>query len=612
MKKAKKIIALVLVLALSISLLSTLAFADEPFEAKKHTVLFFGDQSIDFKNLTYEYKIDAEQSEETTGSYADAFVEYLRTGPAKDSTVKGVKANILDEDTINELKEYFPELANFSGMRNSDLYALIRPLKEDPMLKIFDIDNPAPTQDAYFFKLMGENYEVGEKVFNYDTTDEDARQALLEALLGVTEQSVFNGIEEPVALLADPDVKTIVLDLTRNDLTGYFVERLMDIVEKDGETYEQDTLASLPYNISNEVHPILAVAMEALQLALNDVFFADKDLASQISAAAEYTMLNFCLGFTEAVAALKYWYPNAKLVAVGASNELNGVKITIPNKHYKEGNGSSKTISIDVGAIYKSISSFANSYITDFAGKYGLNNTYYYAAPKNVGTIFQSEADQDDFKDAIARDAAGRVGAMAGAAISNLLNGINSDFDEELQKIGIDIATELTADVVKVTNLGDNVVKAAQKENSFYLVEILNIVNDPEKTADQKTAEVMALVAGALTHGMLYEYENLTDTDKAILGLYGIIADMSYGTLPGAKGQEAKYDAVVEGYNKLLPANRDGEDTVGGFFLDGLFSVLNVFKSDILNSLNNFFNNLFDNSLFTKIGDFFRGILGRT
>ena len=635
MSKVKKVIALVLVVALCVSLLSTLAFADDSWkptwpgeggEAQPYSVLFFGDESLGYE-----------------GSYAQGFVNFVQNTLGAGYKVNGFWAN----------KDY-------PGLRHSDLYSAIRPNAKDIMFTVFGVDNLAPTKDKYNTELF-ENAEAAK----------EAGIEMIQLQSFLTEYGIGGTIGEALATLDIDDrypgdsVKAIVLDLTHNDLTSYLLARVTDTIENyivkltdyldkhegsdEGFTYFYDgpyagDVLDLPAQLSSEVHIALEYAMMILGQALDITLYPG--LENQLRAAIEYTLVNFCLGFTETALALKYWYPTAKLMVIGASNELKGVKVVIPNtpllpqpedKEADDDDDSDvdeevKTVeevraevdeepapapapvTIDLGAIYESMADFANSYITDFASKYSVNNTYYFANVEKLGgveTIYMAadnsedasengEKAYDDFKDAINKDIAGLIWNKYKsdfAAFKELLNIESAGLDSFDDMFGENIIDGIVELLNEKTNLADNVIQATNWAK-FDLTEMSIDKLEP------------AAIATTLFDCMFVDFDTIKENNPtaiALLALYGLTLDDGYVLHPSMAGQATKLDAVKKAFLSLRPANTEGEDVVGNLFIDGIVAVLNVFKSDILNALQTIFSPDFFSNFFGRISNLFSG-----
>ena len=640
MSKVKKVIALVLVVALCVSLLSTFAFAEfkpditpeEDPTTVPYSVLFFGDESLGYD-----------------GSYAQGFINFVQKTLGAGYDVAGYWAN----------KDY-------RGLRHSDLYAAIRPNVNDPMFAVFDVDNLAPTKDGYYKTQFGDK----------DVQAEGAKMIQLQKFL---DQFDLGTIETALATLEVDDrypnnsVKAIVLDLTHNDLTSYLLARVTDTIEDyvvelakyvkehdnsaEGFTYFYDgayagNVTDLPAQLTSEVHIILETVMAALGQAIDITLYPG--LLGQLKAAIEYTLVNFCLGFTETALALKYWYPTAKLMVVGASNELKGVKIVIPNtpllpqpedkeadddddpdvdeevktvEEVRAGVDEPAPVTIDLGAIYEMMAGFANSYITDFASKYSINNTYYFADVDELGgveTIYMAADNRDpennangakayaDFKDAINEDIADRLEAKFENDVDSLKALLVSN--EWVKAEDVESLTDATAVIKKAfvdgwlqfvnekTNLADNVIRATNWAK-FDLTEI-----SIDKLAP-------AAIAKTLYDCLFVDFDTIKENNPtaiALLALYGLTLDDGYVLYPSMDGQDTKLRAVENAFLSLRPANTEGEDVVGNLFIDGIVAVLNVFKSDILNALQTIFSPDFFSGFFGKIGNFFSGLFDGT
>lgn len=596
MSKVKKVIALVLVVALCVSLLSSLAFAEGPdFEPTvvdnsktPYKVLFFSDQSLLGRNMVGEANADKYQS------YANEFVQYVQDRVGNNYAVEGIFAN-----------------KGYAGMRNSDLFAAIRP---DGNLWTKVLDNPVPTTDTYYKNM-------------FKSMNEDAMKELRAEMLGF--------VEKDGTMSADPNVKAIVLDLTHNDLSAYLLARLMDIVKdyadyvnidypkacdaaeegKEPEfkyvydgAYAEDTVEGvLPKQLTSDTSLILSWALGIAGSVLTNL--TNTDIGDAVRKTIEYTITNFCLGFTETALALKYWYPNARLMVVGATNELDGVKVTLPKaakvaetQDAEPEPAKPETTTIDLGLIYGSIADIANLYITSFSDKYGINSTYYYAdVADSVEPIYKALGNLGGEDNAVREKFVAKVNEDFTALAMKYLTGktvgdVKGEGYQESDKTTLISKLEKTAInfIVSNSSLANNVIVATKYFNNFDLSGI-----DKDKFGD--------IVGNAIFNGMTKSTEEFlkNPADVAILGLYGLVAGNGYALYPTADSQYSKLQAVKEAFVALRTANNDSGSSIGNVVIDGIVGVLTVFSSDILQALSSIFNP--DTGIFAK---FFNGIRG--
>ena len=328
MKRAKKTLALILAIAMCFSLISTMAFADEPH----YKYLAIGDSTSQgyftpgYSDAGQAGNLQPVSNEDDSEFKNDGYVYKMYDYLKEYATSKGMQ---MDRDDFYQY--------TLCGMRPNELYAILDP------------EGSAATMDKFAAQRTGWYYGGYQGSFQ---TIEGVPYA--DSLASLSE--VFN------AAVADADV--ITYDLGMNCFGNYLIDRLMALLSPDYSKFENDTFELMYNQIDNEATKAACATLEktlksaiAKLLEAAPELLADKpDMADKLLDFALYCYSSFCVYFDKTVDIIYNSNPDVNLIVVAQYNGMKDLKFIV-------GEGDEK-ITLDFGKLMGVVFSAMNTHIT--------------------------------------------------------------------------------------------------------------------------------------------------------------------------------------------------------------------------------------------------------
>lgn len=323
MKKAKKTLALILAIAMCFSLISTMAFADEP------------------KHLKYLSIGDSTSSGYFTPGYVDGGSGSLQPIYNSDGT------EYKNDGYVYKVYEFLKGYATENGMqmtRDDFKQWALCGMRPNELLYILDPEN-AP-HDSFCDTRVG--WYVG---WN------DSFAPYVHGDLNKLSQMFTDAIKE-----AD----VITYDLGMNCFGNYLIDRLMALLSSDYSAYENDTFELMYNQIEDEatkeacktLEKTLKSAISKLTEAAPEMFADKPDMPEKLLDFALYCYASFCVYFDKTIDKIYEIKDGAEftLITVAQYNGMKDLKFLV-------GEGDSQ-ITIDFGKLMGVVFSAMNTHIT--------------------------------------------------------------------------------------------------------------------------------------------------------------------------------------------------------------------------------------------------------
>lgn len=570
MKKSKKIIALFLVLVMCIGLFPVLAMADEEQSTKKEfNVAVFGSRTATGYGLS-----DYGQATRD-GKWSDLF--YSGNGCSF-----GVMDNASASSYVNLIRDYIDtallfqrdvKVKNlcFEGMRADELRALLEP----------GYMNLVDAKGDTFLKKNINSYT---KWFNDKTNAENLGYMSIEKY---TEASI-------------KEADVIILDFAMENFYSYLSERIQAIFGLGGYDINDysEKASDLEAQLDLDIKDIEAIVKDLVKNYVPTSTGISEEKIEAVVEALAYCYSDFRVNFAKDIQLIRSLNSSAKIIVVGAYNIMSGLRLNF------------KDSLIDMSPMWISMMSLVNNYIT---GGCEYSKLYFYAGvASGMNTFFQE------------------------LSMAESVGDVNSEYAYKLAEQAMNLknlsGTTYVSTAKKIEAL--RAKKAVMEKNEAYNTdEYRNICNEidlydsvlfreSEKQAKtavssyMKAAQIPTIDASGaldiLSKGSVatakaivnaaFNWDKATDAEKALLHLNArFIIGNGVGSCPSESGCKKAYEAVKSAYIKVLPANTDSESTIIGAAGGAFSAILQIFKTPILQTISDLFQNFSISNFFTAL-----------
>ena len=569
MKKAKKMIAMLLVLVMSVGLFPIMALADEPAAKELFNVVTFGSKTATGYGLSDygQATRDGEWYDFFSGS-GNSFG--VMDNASASSYVKLMKT-YLNSSLLNQLDVRVKNLC-FEGMRADELRAIL-----DPDYTVL----AEGKHDVYLRDKLGSYtkwFNANKNMFDNMTLENYAQQAVVGA-------------------------NVIILDFAMENFYSYLIGRLQAIFGLGGYKKEDysETVAVIEAQLGFDASSVETTIKDLIKHYIpSNVQLSQAELDAIVEALV-YCYCDFRLNFDRDIELIRDLNKTAKIIVVSGYNALNGLKLDFGGD------------AIDMSALWLSLTSLVNTYIT--TGEHASN--YFYANMSgSTNTFFQElslagkAADvSTEFTYALAEQAMNYNGILAPGtayvttakmlaelrAKKAAMEASETRDANEYRSVcnSIDALDNATFRSLETQAQGvvESYIKAAK-------ITTIDAAGAREILKNGETAVKNAIVKAA------FDWNNAGSAEKAVLQLNARFhVGNGMGICPDADGCRKAYDAVRNAYTKVLPASSDKESNIIGAASGAFAGILQIFKTPILQVVSNLFQNFSFDAMFTAIRD---------
>ena len=521
MKRSKKFLALALALVMCLSLIPAAAFAKTtpPFK-----IVSIGDSTSNGYCLDdYGRFSDAEWYVTPNDRDAYGFMDHASkkaTGSLMKQYLSGAPFN-MDVELIN---------LGIEGMRTDELRAILDPS--------YDGDKWCDTHMDWYNNKLFSSYQSA-----------------------YPEESSLTDLF--IREISEADL--IIMDCCTNNFGTYIMRRI------SGAGYDETVL---------DVADSLAPGFKEMAEKAIDKYFASlkgilpEGMAKELVETVGYCLFDMCANFSVDVAKILALNPDAKLIAVGPFNIMQGFTAVL--------NG----IEIDFANIWGTLINLANTYITTF----DPNNDKFYFADVMGGVDMLIKPISE------------------GKFTSFYLNDIIKTFvTDNTQKAQLIVANDFLAKhepgdpgydaYYNAIYSGDfgavlSIVSKAAGMTRLDLSDALGLLS-------RGTAELQNAATTAAKTGVAQGWDALTPSDQSLMHLaIRFFINNGSGTHPSESGYEQKFEAVKKAYDKKITAASCAADTAANTGIHAAVGIINTLKAPIVNAINKLFS-------FIDLGHFF-------
>jgi|GEM_PF-6353285 len=527
MKKVRRLVAFLVVIALSMNMLAALAYEGDRNDYLPGSFVFGEDSASE------QYRIVTIGDSTTNGYYMNDYA-YFTNGKADDTK-------------------------NYVGTKehSTPYYNLINVLSADPATNYGLLDNASHEAIAYqigeYVKgVKGDDCQVISTSLAVEGMRSDEVHALLdESYIGdyLTQTNMadyetwfqtYLGMSARDAFQSSvKDADCVVLDVVMNNFCNYILLRLGAMLGIKGNYEDYDD----SYKDVEGAYAFGSVATFAREAVLNLVkqFAAmsgnqiDTTLIEEMTDMIIYSYCDFCSNFTEDVRLIREMNPDARIIACGAYSSMSDMKL--------EFNG----FSLDLDLIYNSFMSFLDAFI-----EYGCiyRDEYAYASMKGGISSMADELKSAQSVEAIY------------PAFDTMMSGYIGQYYETYtafcDEMEIEAENRLTQE--QLIQNGKQVFLEAAKKNTINIVSTIKYALG----TDIGTSLLNLFTTGTLADAP-------AGAAEIVNGLIRMTIGVAIGVHPGVEGYKKKCQSVEKAWEFL----EDGgcESVISVYYAGGKYTM---------------------------------------